>query len=93
MRHWKRVAIRVILLSVVFISALTVKWRNEAEASLCPPGHCCMIYTLTWTTPSGVEITLVSTTCGFYSVHVYPNGTAMVIVCRKGARCVTIEIQ
>lgn len=81
MKSWRRLVICIILFVASFVSVLTIKWRNEVQAALCPPSMCCLLNVVDVTSSDGTEITHVFTSCGTLSILEYPNGSIDMLFC------------
>ncbi len=89
MKTWKRLSICITLSLVLLVGILANNW-NKSKAELCPLGMCCVTGSAVYTTSSGSEIVLVSTTCGTYSYIAFSDGGFLMIVCPDNSPCVSL---
>lgn len=87
MKIWQRTTYVVVLCFAILSLTLMVKWRNEVEANLCPPGYCCITSEFVTESTSGSVTVFTNTTCGYFSWTFYPDGTEIIFVCPDNGQC------
>lgn len=87
----KKWFLSIVVLSVAgFFLTFEVYRKRSAAMELCPPGSCCVIDHMIYDLPSGDGGMILWTSCGWFWMVTYADGTGSVFACPTGGSCTLI---